>query len=311
MPDDFDWLRCSFDLASISTVVKHKDKDSKLEGDMKLTQHNYGKARVRVLKVTRDGEQHTLKELEVAVKLQGDFDASFTKADNRLVVATDSMKNTVNVFAREKLGTEAEEFGLCLGAHFLNTYPQVARVEIGLTEHLWGRLSPHGKPHPHSFMEQGTARPTARITCTREGTVVESGVEDLFILKSTASGFENFVRDRFTTLPETADRIFATKLKAVWTYEKTPANYGRTNAAILQAMLAVFAENYSPSVQVTLFQMGEAALQAAPEISQIHIAMPNKHCLPINLAPFGVENQNELFVPTDEPHGQIEGTVAR
>jgi urate oxidase len=278
---------------------------------MKLIYHNYGKARVRVMKVTRSAEQHTIKELEVSVKLQGDFDASFTQADNRLVVATDSMKNTVNVFAKEKLGAETEEFGVCLGKHFLETYPQVARVEIGLAEHLWARLSVDGKPHAHSFTEQGTARPVATVACTRQQTVVESGVEDLFILKSTASGFENFVRDRFTTLPETSDRIFATKLAAVWTYEKVPAVYSQTNAAILQAMLEVFATNYSPSVQVTLFQMGEAALKVAPEISKVHLTMPNKHCLPINLAPFGLENRHEIFVPTDEPHGQIEGTVAR
>ena len=103
----------------------------------------------------------------------------------------------------------------------------------------------------------------------------------------------------------------ATKLRAAWTYRRTPGSYARTNAKILEAMLAVFAKKYSPSVQVTLFQMGEAALKAAPEISQIHIAMPNQHCLLINLRPFGLENKNELFVPTDEPHGQIEGTITR
>jgi urate oxidase len=278
---------------------------------MKLIYHNYGKARVRVMKVTREGAQHSLKELDVSVKLQGDFDASFTQADNRLVVATDSMKNTVNVFAKEKLGAESEAFGLCLGAHFLETYAHVSRVEIGLSERRWSRLSLNGKPHAHSFTEEGTSKPIARVVCTRERTEVESGIDDLLILKTTASGFENFLRDRYTTLPETADRIFATKLKAVWTYEKTPASYTQTNDAILEAMLNVFAGNYSPSVQVTLFQMGEAALQAAPEISKVHLAMPNKHCLLINLTPFGLENHNEVFVPTDEPHGQIEGTVAR
>jgi len=130
-------------------------------------------------------------------------------------------------------------------------------------------------------------------------------------LKTTGSGFENFLRDEFTTLPETSDRIFATKLKATWTYTKKPKSYSATNGKILAAMLATFAKNFSPSVQVTLFQMGEAALKTAPQIEKVHLAMPNKHCLLINLAPFGLENKNELFVPTDEPHGQIEGTVSR
>jgi urate oxidase len=278
---------------------------------VKLTNHLYGKARVRVLKVTREGATHSLKELDVQVMLHGDFEASYTKADNRLVVATDSMKNTVNVFAKEKLGTQNEEFGTMLAEHFMKTYAHVDRVEISVSEHCWERMVIASQPHPHSFTERGSARPTARIVSSRAGTVVESGIEDLLILKSTASGFEAFLRDQFTTLPETSDRILAAKLKAVWTFERPPENYAATNQKILDALLKTFAENFSPSVQVTLFQMGEAALQAAPEVKKIHLAMPNKHSLLINLSPFGLENKNELFVPTDEPHGQIEGTVER
>jgi len=278
---------------------------------MKLIQHHYGKARVRVLKVFRHGPRHLVKELDLQVMLQGGFDASYTRGDNRLVVATDSMKNAINVFAKKELGMETEEFGLALGGHFLKAYRHVSRVEISLTEHCWARIQVRGKPHVHSFSEKGTARPLVKITCARKGNRVESGIQDLLILKTTASGFENFLRDEFTTLPETNDRILATKLRAVWTFRRKPRSYSRTNAKILEAMLAVFAKKYSPSVQVTLFQMGQAALNAAPEISKIHIAMPNRHCLLVNLRPFGLENKNELFVPTDEPHGQIEGTVAR
>ncbi len=278
---------------------------------MKLIHHRYGKARVRVVKVLRQGQQHSIKELDVSVMLQGDFDASYTKADNRLVVATDSMKNTVNVFAKEKLGAETEEFGVALAEHFTQTYAHISRVEIGLAEHCWDRIAIRGKAHPHSFTEKGNARPTVNVVSTREGTSVESGIEELFVLKSTASAFEDFLKDKFTTLPETKDRIFATKLKAVWSYAKKPKKYSATNQKILEAMLKVFAQNFSPSVQVTLFEMGEAALKVAPEISKISLAMPNKHCLLINLKPFGLENQNEVFVPTDEPHGQIEGTVSR
>jgi urate oxidase len=278
---------------------------------MKLIQHSYGKAKVRVLKVFRAGKIHSLKELDIQVMLQGDFGASFTKADNRLVVATDSMKNTVNVLAKEKLGEENEEFGITLGEHFLKTYPQIARAEIILSEHCWQRVLAGRKPHAHSFLEMSAARPFAKIVVTQKKTTIEAGIEELFILKTTASGFENFVRDEFTTLPETDDRICATKLKTTWTYAKKPKSYSATNKKIIEAMLAVFAKNFSPSVQATLFQMGEAALKNAREISQIHLAMPNKHFLSVNLKPFGLENKNELFTPTDEPHGQIEGTIAR
>src|SRR5208282_3736931 len=133
------------------------------------------------------------------------------------VVATDSMKNMVNVFAREKLGAESEEFGIALGEHFLKTYPQVRRAEIGLSEHCWNRISVGGKPHAHSFSEKSAARPFTKIVCTKSEARVESGIEDLLILKTTGAGFEKFVRDKFTTLPETNDRIFATRLKAIWT----------------------------------------------------------------------------------------------
>ena len=278
---------------------------------MKLTHHHYGKAKVRVMKVTRTGAQHHLKELEISVMLRGDFDASYTRAENRLVVPTDTMKNTVYVLAREKLGAETEDFGLALGEHFLKTYPQIEQADIGLSERGWDRVTVGAQPHDHAFVQKNMARTFAQIACARGESTVESGIEDLLILKTTGSGFEGYAKDSFTTLPATKDRIMASKLRATWSYEKRPAKYSIANGAILDAMLAAFALNYSPSVQVTLFQMGEAALKAVPEISQMTLAMPNKHCLLVNLAPFGLNNPNEIYVPTDEPHGQIEGTVTR
>lgn len=278
---------------------------------MKLIHHHYGKAKVRVMKLTRTGAQHSLKELEVSVMLQGDFDASYTRADNRQVVPTDTMKNTVYALAREKLGEETENFGLALGEHFLKSYPQVKQADIGLSERGWERLSVGGQPHTHSFVQKNTARMFAQVACARSECSVESGIEDLLILKTTGSGFEGYAQDKFTTLAPTKDRIMATKLRATWAYAKRPAKYSAVNDNILEAMLAVFADNYSPSVQATLFQMGEAALAAAQEISKVTLAMPNKHCLLVNLAPFGLDNPNEIFVPTDEPHGLIEGTVTR
>jgi urate oxidase len=279
---------------------------------MKLLHNQYGKARVRVMKVTRRGGRHSLKELEIAVMLQGRFDASYTKGDNRLVVPTDTMKNTVNVLAKEKLGEETEAFGVVIGRHFLKAYPQVETAQVRLTERCWERIAVRGRPHAHSFSEKGPAKPFAEVTCSRKETTVQSGVNDLLILKTTQSGFEGYdVRDKLTTLRGTKDRIFATQLRAAWFYARQPASHARTNGRILEAMLKVFATTYSPSVQATLFQMGEAALKAAPEISKITLAMPNKHCLLIDLSRFGLENRNELFLPTDEPHGQIEGTITR
>jgi urate oxidase len=160
-------------------------------------------------------------------------------------------------------------------------------------------------------VESGPARPFAEVSSAGGRTHVQSGIEDLLILKTTESGFEGFAKDQYTTLAETRDRVFATQLKARWSYRRKPASYSQTNGRIMEAMLEVFADTYSPSVQATLFRMGEAALKAAPEVENIHLVMPNKHCLLANLAPFGLDNKNELFIPTDEPYGQIEGTVGR
>jgi urate oxidase len=277
----------------------------------KLTGHRYGKARVRVLKVLRDGPVHSLKDLEVAARLKGNFESSYTSGDNTKVVPTDTIKNTINIFARQHLGPEIERFGLILAEHFLTRYKQVREAEVEILERRWERLTVDGERHPHSFQAGSESRMFAQITCDRTRKTVRSGIRNLVILKSTGSGFENYPKDEFTTLPETADRILATSFSSTWTFKEQPDNYNRTNEAILAAMLKVFANNYSPSAQTTLFQMGEAALGACAEISELDLAMPNKHCLLINLAPFGLENKNEVFVPTDEPHGDIVATVMR
>jgi len=277
----------------------------------KVIEQRYGKARVRVLKVLREGAVHTLKDIEVAAILQGDFASSYTSGDNSKVVPTDTIKNTINVFAQQHLVHEIERFAITLGAHFVARYPQVQKARIEISERKWERMTVDGQPHPHAFAAGGEARMFTRVTCTADAAVVTSGIRDLVILKSTGSGFKDYPKDEFTTLPETADRILATSFSATWHFARQPQNYRAANAAILEAMQKVFANNYSPSAQTTLFQMGEAALAACVEILRLDLAMPNKHCLLINLTPFGLENHNEIFVPIDEPHGQIEVTVAR
>ena len=279
---------------------------------MKLLSNRYGKARVRVMKILREGATHTIKEIDVAALLTGDFAASYTSNDNSKVVATDTIKNTVNVLAKTHLGEQIERFGVSLGDHFLQRYPQVESATAEILAKDWQRLQVGGQPHPHSFKSGSEAKMWTRVVCTRGGEQrIESGVRDLVILKSTGSGWEGYPRDEFTTLPETNDRILATSFDASWTWSSAPTDYNAANESIVAAMLSVFANNYSPSAQASVFQMGTAALEACPEISRVNIAMPNKHYLLINLNPFDLENKNEVFVPIDEPHGQIEGSVVR
>src|SRR2546421_2466864 len=277
----------------------------------KLVSHRYGKARVRVLKILRSGDRQSIKEVDVAAMLEGEFESSYTKGDNTKVVPTDTIKNTINILAKEQLGDEIELFAIALGKHFLERYKQIRSASIDINERDWRRMEIDGKAHPHSFTAGSDAKMFTRVVCGRDSNTVESGIRDFVILKSTGSGFENYPKDEFTTLPETADRILATAFSATWVFAKSPSSYREKNEKILSAMLKVFANNYSPSAQTTLFQMGEAALAACPEISHVDLAMPNKHYLPIDLTPFGLKNNNDVFTPTDAPHGQIEATVSR
>jgi urate oxidase len=278
---------------------------------MKLYSNCYGKAKIRVLKKLHQNGTDTFKELEVKVILEGRFDAAYTAGDNREIVATDTMKNTVNVFAYEKLGLETEPFVVDLAAHFLDKYPQIEAVEIETEERLWERISVDGSPSRTNFAVTGKMIPTTQVTRSRNHLEISSGIRELVILKSAGSAFAGFHRDEFTTLPETEDRLLATSLTSHWRYCKKPADYCDANARIVEAMLSAFGSKESPSVQTSLYEMGKAALAASPEIEQISLTMPNLHCLLIDLAPFQRKNQNTLFLPTDAPQGWIEGTVTR
>jgi urate oxidase len=280
---------------------------------MNLVSHHYGKQRVRVLKVLRAAARHEVKELEVGVRLEGDFASSYTHGDNGNVVPTDTMKNTVQVLAHQHLGRETEPFARRLAEHFLDRYGVIDRVTIDTAERRWQRLAitADREPHDHAFLGDGV-RPVARVTAARGAAPeIESGIEDLAVMKSTGSGFAGFPRCEYTTLPETTDRILATRVEGRWRWSAAPADYEAANAAILAALLRAFAAEYSPAVQTTLYQMAGAALEACPAIDRITLALPNRHYLPADLRPFGLDATGVSFVPTDEPHGQIEATVER
>ena len=278
---------------------------------MKLAAHRYGKSRVRLLKVLRDGDIHTVKELTARVLLEGAFDRSFTAADNASIVATDTMKNTLHVLAHDELGVENEPFARLVAAHFLDRYAHVSRVIVELDERVWTRLTVRGAAHPHGFAHSQVGRPFTHLVASRDEIVHESGIDDLTILKSAQSGFEAFHRDELTTLPDTKDRILATSARFSWRWGREPVSYRAASDAILDAVLVPFVERYSPSLQATLYEMAGAALAACAEIDSITLTMPNLHCLLVDLTPFGRTNRQQLFVPTDEPHGYIEATVSR
>lgn len=278
---------------------------------MPLIHHTYGKGRVRVMRVHREGDYNEVRELSIRTMLEGAFAASWTEGDNRAVVATDTIKNIAYVVAREALQAEPEAFGQLLARRFLDRYPQVATVRVSMQETRWQRASFAGKPHPHSFTLDGNGKPTAEVVMTRDSTTVTSGIDGYTFMKSTGSGWEDYMFDEYTTLPPTADRIAATAMDATWSWRAAPADYVAANAVILAVMLEEFAATYSRGVQDSLFRMGEKALAAVPELATVSMACPNKHYIPMRMEPLGLVSDNMVFIATDEPHGQIECTVGR
>jgi urate oxidase len=271
----------------------------------------YGKSQIRVVQVLRGGGRHALEDLTVGVRFEGDFDASYSAGDNSDVLPTDTMRNTVYAMASREPLREPEAFGLRLSRHFLDGNARLTRVRIDLTRHTWCRVAIGGRDHGHAFMRRGPDVRTATVQAGRDGIMVGAGVADLMILKTAGSAFTGFPRDEYTTLPETTDRLLATSLTATWHYADADCEFGSLWQLTRQTLLEVFAEHNSQSVQHTLHAMGEAVLERVAEISAIRLVMPNRHHLPVDLTPFGLENRNEIFVATEEPYGLIEATLTR
>lgn len=269
-----------------------------------LGDNQYGKAETHVVRITKSGAQHEIKDLNVSVALAGDFSDTHLTGDNSKVVPTDTQKNTVFAFARDPIG-EIEDFAIRLARHFVGEFASVYRARVSIVEFGWNRI------HDHAFVRAGAEKRVATVTCTDDGTWVVGGIADLVILKSTGSEFHGYLKDRFTTLAETRERIMATSLAANWRYASTDVDWRQAFGETRRLMLETFAAKHSLSLQQTLYAMGEAVLHARPEVAEIRLSMPNKHHFVVDLSPFGMANDNEVFYAADRPYGLIEGTVTR
>jgi urate oxidase len=278
----------------------------------RLGENRYGKSRVRLSRITHHGDRHDFNEWTVRVLLNGDFETSFTEADNSKILPTDTMKNTVYSVARDSKAAIIEDFAVELGDYLLNNNPQVSKASVEIAEKAWERMVIDGKPEPTTFRLGGPELHTVHAVRERDSSwSVTSGVDGLVILKTTKSAFTGYIRDKLTTLKPSADRIFGTSATVTWEYEVASPDHAQVRARVIAALLKEFANHNSMSVQHTLFDMGKAALAAAPEIARITLTMPNLHHLLADLSPFGQDNPNHIFVPIDEPHGYIEATVER
>jgi urate oxidase len=275
-----------------------------------LGANRYGKSEIRLVKLERGEERHRIRDLTVDVTLDGDFERVHTEGDNTGLVATDTMRNVVYAFAAERRLDSLPAFGVALVEHFLGQ-ERVTGAAVRIREHPWQRLPGPGEDgHPHGFERGSGGTRVQHVAADGAGLRHAAGVEDLLVLRSAGSAFEGFDRDRFTTLPETEDRILATAIEARWEYgasEPDETSWARTRDRLLEA----FTDHHSPSVQFTLNRMGEAVLDAHPEIDRIRLSLPNRHHLPFEVSRFGVEDRGEVFHATTEPFGLIEATVER
>ena len=280
-------------------------------GKIVLGQNNYGKSEIRLVKVRRDTDRHELWDLLVRVTLEGDFDAAHYNGDNTQLLATDTMRNTVYALAKDGLTDSIEAFGLLLVDHFLKAGPTVRSCWIEFTQFPWSRIQVNGEDHDHSFVRDRGERKARVWGDTAGARRVEAGMDDVYVMKTTNSGWERFFREQYTTLPETDDRILATVITARWWYAPTDADFDGLYDGVLDRTLTAFTDHYSPSAQHTLYHMGEAVLGAFPEIEKIWYSLPNVHHIAYDLERFGIENDNEIFHATQDPYGQIEGYVER
>jgi urate oxidase len=277
---------------------------------IELAANRYGKAAIRLVRVARDPGGHRVRDLTVAIALEGDFAAAHTDDDNSMVVATDTMKNTAYVFAKDHLDGSIEAYGRALADHFLGV-PQVDSATVNIRAHQWDPIDVAGRPAPDAFVRGGEGTRIATISASHGGVVVEAGVEDLIVMKTTRSAFAGFPRDRYTTLAETDDRLMATKLTAVWRYGPSELDFDVAYDDIRATLLERFADHDSPSVQASIWIMAQAMLERHEEIDEIRMVLPNLHHWPVDLAPFGITNDRQVYIATSEPHGLIEATVRR
>ncbi|OLV16591.1 factor-independent urate hydroxylase [Deinococcus marmoris] len=296
----------------MTQTTDQKNAGEKATVKVKLGENNYGKAEINLMKINRGGKRHEIRELQVRVAMTGDFDAAHSKGDNSELVATDTVRNTVYGLAKEGFTSSPEVFGKELIAHFVKTGPRVTGGFMEFTEHLWDRVQVGGQGHDHSFVRQMPKR-TGRVE-SEDGKAfkVTSGIAELYVLKTTESGWENYLlEERFTTLPETHERVMATFVTAKWEYNTDDVDYDAVWDKVFGQLQETLTDHYSPSLQNTLYLMGEAVLSLCPEISRIWFRMPNMHHLQYNLGRFDMENNLEIMHVDPEPYGLMEGWVER
>ncbi|AOW06897.1 hypothetical protein B0I72DRAFT_136806 [Yarrowia lipolytica] len=308
---------------------------------MSLVKARYGKDNVRVLKVSRDPSNpkiQQVQELVVKCLLEGDIEVSYTKADNTPIVATDTVKNTTFIVAKQLPGTwPIELFGAVLADHFIKKYPHISSAHVDIEQYKWTKYDVNGKTSQHSFVHDGTELRTVHVDRYRDAaknpeTVttfnIASGIKDLSVLKSTGSMFYGYHKDDFTTLKPTKDRILSTDVAATWHWISKEIDtldkikeiakkgiFDSVYAQVVDTTLQRFATENSASVQATMYNMSTDILDKASLVETVDYELPNKHYFELDLSwHHGLKNTGtdaEVYVPQSNPNGLIKSSVGR
>jgi urate oxidase len=276
-----------------------------------LGPNQYGKAETHVVRIYRDGPRHEIRDVSVSTSLRGDFADAHVTGDQSKVLPTDTQKNTCFAFAKQKGIGEIEDYALDLGRHFVDDIDSVDGARIEVDEYAWDRVVVGGHEHDHAWVRRGGEVRTTIVTVEADATSVVSGIRDLTMLKSTGSEFRGYLKDEYTTLAETHDRVLATSLTAHWRYSGVDLAWGRVYEDVRRILVERFAEVHSLALQQTLWEMGKGVLEAHDEIVEIELSAPNKHHFLADLSPFGIDNRGEVFHAADRPYGLIECAVTR
>lgn len=280
-----------------------------------LGPNQYGKAEIRLVRISRETPRHEIRDISVSTALRGDFAAAHRGGDQAQVLPTDSQKNFCYAYARQHGVGQLEDYALGVARRFADEIPPVAGARVQAEEYAWERITAGGTEHPHAWTRRGAEVRTAVATVEGRGpgqrSWVVSGLRDLVLLKSTGSEFWGFLKDEYTTLPETRDRVLATSLTARWRCPEAGVPWDAVYADVRRLLVERFAEVHSFALQQTLWEMGKAVLAAHPEIAEIRLSAPNRHHFLVDLAPFGLRNEGEVFHADDRPYGLIEATAVR
>jgi urate oxidase len=273
-----------------------------------LGANQYGKAENRVVRIVRDTPRHEIHDLNVSTTLRGEFTEAHSTGDQSQVLPTDTQKNTAFAYAKLHGVSSIEDYALALGTRLLEATPAALQAQVRVEEYAWNRLG------QHAFVRRGGEVRTCVVTVGRDATHVLSGLQDLVVLKSTDSEFKGFLKDEFTTLAETDDRILATSLVSRWRHTSTDVDWNASYDDVRECLLSTFATTYSRALQETLHLMGNAVLNSVQELAEIRFSAPNRHHFLVDFSQFqldGLTNDGEVFIAADRPYGLIEAQISR